>query len=77
MAGKGVALPGIYGREPHPERHALGKVWVKDMERLLEQRKIVFHPIKALGGGWQGVLDGLNMLRKGGISATKLVVVVP
>lgn len=77
MAGKGVALPGIYAREPHPERHALGKVWVKDMEHLLEQRRITFHPTKVLGGSWQGVLDGLEMLRKGGVSATKLVLIVP
>lgn len=74
MFGKGVALPGGYAREPDAERQALSSTWFATMERLLTSSKIKFHPIKVVDGQWQGILGGLDLLRKGEVSGTKLVV---
>jgi len=72
--GKGIALPGAYGREPNLERHEFGKEWYKTMEVLLAKGVIQFHPIKVLKGQWDGIIGGLDSLRKGEVSGTKLVV---
>ena len=44
------------------------------MSRLLAEDKIKSHPIKVLEGGWQSIIDGLELLRKGEVSGAKLVV---
>lgn len=74
MFGKRIALPGEYGREANEERHVAGRRWCAEMSRLLAEGKIKSHPIKVLEGGWQGIIDGLETLRKGEVSGTKLVV---
>lgn len=76
MFGKGVVLPGAYAREPDAERHALSSIWFATLERLLKEDRIQFHPIKVLGSRWQDIVDGLDVLRRGDISGTKLVVEV-
>ncbi|KAI8626688.1 GroES-like protein [Xylariaceae sp. FL1651] len=74
MFGKGIALPGYYGREPNQGRHELGKKWYATMERLLAQGDIQFHPIQVVKGKWDGIINGLDLLRKGEVSGMKLVV---
>lgn len=74
MFGKQIALPGDYGREANEERHQAGRKWCVELGRLLAEGKIKSHPIKVLEGGWQSIIDGLELLRKGEVSGTKLVV---
>ncbi|KXJ94937.1 chaperonin 10-like protein [Microdochium bolleyi] len=74
MFGKGIDLPGAYGREPNPDRHELGKAWYRTMEKLVGDGKIKFHPTTILDGRFDGILKGLASLRKGEVSGTKLVV---
>ncbi len=74
MFGKRIALPGEYGREANEERHVSWRKWCVEMSRLLAEDKIKSHPIKVLEGGWQSIIDGLELLRKGEVSGTKLVV---
>ncbi|KAF1953737.1 oxidoreductase-like protein [Byssothecium circinans] len=42
-------------------------------QKLLEKRLIKPHPIQLGQGGWEGVLDGIDQLRKGLVSGAKLV----
>jgi len=72
--GKGIDLPGGYGREPNLDRHELGKAWYRSMEKLVADGKIKLHPITVLDGRFDGILKGLSLLKKGEVSATKLVV---
>lgn len=74
MMGQPIALSRGYEREANPERHELGRRWCRTMERLLAEDKIKFHPIRELEGKWEGILAGLDDLRKGRVSAMKLVV---
>ncbi|KAI1259183.1 GroES-like protein [Xylariaceae sp. FL1019] len=74
MFGKGIELPGDYGRAPNLGRYELGQRWSRTFQTLLEENKISFHPIKILSGKWDGILAGLDLLRKGQVSGTKLVV---
>ncbi|EEQ30015.1 putative secondary metabolism biosynthetic enzyme [Microsporum canis] len=77
MMGKQIGLSRGYERDANPERHALGRRWCRTMEQLLAEDKIKFHPIRVLEGGWDAVLAGLDDLKGGRVSATKLVVPLP
>ncbi|XWW93411.1 hypothetical protein V2A60_001344 [Cordyceps javanica] len=68
------AVTSDHGREANEERHQAGRKWCMEMGRLLAEGKIKSHPIKVLEGGWQSIIDGLKLLRKGEVSGTKLVV---
>ncbi|MCJ1264166.1 hypothetical protein MMC22_004037 [Lobaria immixta] len=74
--GKKVALDGVYGRDEIPEDYEFGKEWFSILQRLLDQGKIRNHPIKNGDGGFEGVLQGIDSLRKGLISGYKLVYAV-
>lgn len=73
MYGKKVALDGVYGRDIIPNDHLFGKDWWAITQRLLHLGKIRSHPVREGTGGFEGVLGGVDSLRKGGISGYKLV----
>lgn len=75
--GKRIGLPGGYGRDPNRARHQLARRWCVTMAGLLQQDRIKSHPIQVLDGGWKSILEGLDRLRKGQVSGTKLVVRMP
>lgn len=76
MFGKPVVLSGEYERKTNPEARKTAVEWYKTMASLCEKGKIKSHPVKLLQGGWEGVLHGIDLLRRGQISGHKLVVVV-
>lgn len=43
------------------------------IERLLEEKKIRTHPARVVEGGFEGILEGVGMLRRKEVSAQKLV----
>jgi hypothetical protein len=49
------------------------KHFVKTVQALLKQNKIMAHPIDVKKGGWKQVLAGIDELRKGKVSGKKLV----
>ena len=55
----------------------IGMQWAEVMEILMKERKIKTHPLKELEGGWQSIIDGLEMLKKGEVRGQKLVVKIP
>jgi hypothetical protein len=76
MFGKPVALSGEYAREPNPEARRMAVEWYTTMADLCKNEKIKAHPVKLVQGRWEGVLQGIDLLRKGAVSGQKLVVII-
>jgi hypothetical protein len=76
MFRKPVALSGEYEREINLEARKTAVEWYKTMASLCKKGKIKSHPVKLLQGGWEGVLHGIGLSRRGQISGHKWVVVV-
>ena len=71
--GQKVALDGVYGREATPEDFEFGKDLFRQVQRLLDQGRVTTHPVKVMGGEWEGVVKGMDVVRKGEVSGHKLV----
>ncbi|KAF2801103.1 zinc-binding dehydrogenase family oxidoreductase [Melanomma pulvis-pyrius CBS 109.77] len=69
----------VYSRTARPELHDLGIVWAREMQALLDAGSVKTQPIKELelDNGFEGIIEGLNMLRTGQIRGQKLVARVP
>lgn len=74
MFGKPLALSGPYKREADLEARGVAVRWYKVMSSLCKERVIKAHPVKKLQGKWEGVLEGVEMLRNNSISGQKLVI---
>ncbi|EKG11538.1 Alcohol dehydrogenase superfamily zinc-containing [Macrophomina phaseolina MS6] len=73
--GKGTtALSDAWGKPADDELHDWGVECYKSIQRLIDAHKLRPHPIRVLDGRFDGILEGLDMLRRKEISAQKLVV---
>ncbi|KAI1385652.1 GroES-like protein [Hypoxylon trugodes] len=75
--GREVALEGDYGREARPQDRQLGKQVFAIVQDLLDRGLIDTHPIKLMPGGWEGVIEGVEMLQTQNPSGYKLVYSIP
>lgn len=76
IPGKGVDLPGGYGSPPDPECRKFGTKWFETMQRLIDAGKIRPHPPRVMPGGIEGILDGVEIMRKKEVSGEKLVYLI-
>ncbi|OJJ70826.1 hypothetical protein ASPBRDRAFT_178553 [Aspergillus brasiliensis CBS 101740] len=74
--GRKVALDGEYGREASPEDRKFGARLTEEVQRLLDEGKVDVHPTRVMEGGWKGVLEGVDLVRRQTVSGQKLVYVV-
>ncbi|KAF7596236.1 hypothetical protein BBP40_002769 [Aspergillus hancockii] len=74
--GRKVELDGEYARDIRPEDHRFAVEFTARMQRLLDQGQLHPHPIKVMAGGWEGVIEGVDMIRKQAMSGQKLVYTV-
>ncbi|GLA26184.1 GroES-like protein [Aspergillus phoenicis ATCC 13157] len=74
--GRKVALDGEYGREANPEDREFGARLTEQVQGLLDEGKVDVHPVRVMGGGWQGVLEGVDLVRRQTVSGHKLVYAV-
>ncbi|GAW27277.1 putative zinc-binding dehydrogenase [Rosellinia necatrix] len=74
--GEEIKLGGGYGRPANADNRTLATRLFKSFQRLVDEQKIVPHPIQVLEGGLDGVVAGLDLLRSGAVSGTKLVLTV-
>ncbi|KAK1959954.1 zinc-binding dehydrogenase [Colletotrichum sublineola] len=65
-----------YERDPDFGKHQFAVRWYRNLQRLLDEGKLRAHPLQLLGGGLEGVVTGLGLLRSGSVSGKKLVVFV-
>lgn len=63
-----------YTREAKPELHAIGERWAQEIQTLLDGGKIRTQPIRELPGEFEGILEGMRILRAGEAQGQKLVV---
>ncbi|KAF3769435.1 GroES-like protein [Cryphonectria parasitica EP155] len=71
--GRKVALDGDYARDPSPEDHRLAVELTKQVQVWLDRGQISVHPVKIMTGGWDAVLEGVDIIRKQAVSGQKLV----
>ncbi|CAG8973050.1 hypothetical protein HYALB_00010824, partial [Hymenoscyphus albidus] len=74
IIGNPIPLGNGYGSEADPEKRVFGIKYYRDIQKLFDARKLVPHPTRIIPGEWQGVLDGIELLKSRSISAEKLVV---
>jgi hypothetical protein len=74
ILGRQVALDHGYGSEADAETRAFGIEWYREMQDLLDAGKLKTHPVKILPGRYDGIMEGLQMLKAKQVSGEKLVV---
>ncbi|EEP81633.1 predicted protein [Uncinocarpus reesii 1704] len=74
MFGQAVTAPKPFGRPIRPKDRAFGERWYQGSQQLVDvPGTIVAHPRDEGPEGLKGVVDGLERMRSGGVSAVKLV----
>ena len=68
-----IAHP-VYGRKARPELHAMGTLWAKEMQTLLDKGSIATQPIREVEGRFEGIIKALEMLQSGVVRGEKLVI---
>lgn len=63
-----------YSRQANPELFEICARWRGEVQSLMDADLIKSHPVREVPGGWQGIIDGLEMLRRGEVRGQKLVV---
>ncbi|PWY76061.1 putative zinc-binding dehydrogenase family oxidoreductase [Aspergillus sclerotioniger CBS 115572] len=74
IIGNEIPLGNGYGSEADPEKRRFGIQYYRQIQSLLDSKRLKSHPIRVVEGGWQGILDGLELLKSRTLSAQKLVV---
>ncbi|CAI7658840.1 unnamed protein product [Penicillium glandicola] len=74
ISGQGVELPDPYGIPPRPEIGVWARSWYLEVQELIGNGKLRPCPIQTISGKFEGILEGLDMLRNGRVSGKKLVV---
>ncbi|KAB8298605.1 hypothetical protein EYC80_000784 [Monilinia laxa] len=68
-----IDLDGEFARDAKPEDRKLAEKFVKIAEKFIEQEKLKAHPTTIKPGGLNGIIDTIDLLRKGKVSGSKLV----
>ncbi|KAL4876138.1 putative zinc-binding dehydrogenase family oxidoreductase [Aspergillus karnatakaensis] len=76
IIGSHSPLPNGYGFEADAEKRAFGIAFYAQIQKLLDERRLRAHPVRVIDGKWQGILEGLEMLKNKGVSGQRLVVLL-
>ncbi|UPL02824.1 hypothetical protein LCI18_013758 [Fusarium solani-melongenae] len=72
--GDGSTWPDPYGRPPSEEIRAYGeKLWAV-AQKLVDDGKLLHHPVRIIDGGLSQLLTGMELVRSGKLSGEKCVV---
>ena len=63
-----------YAKDADPELRQWGIEFYQDIQRLIDKKKLRNHPVHLLEGRFEGILQGLNLLKQREVSGQKLVV---
>jgi hypothetical protein len=66
-----------YTRMADTEKHALGVESAVEVQRCLDEGKLMSHPVREIKGGWEGIIQGLEILKSGKVTGQKLVIRIP
>ncbi|KUI60191.1 Enoyl reductase LovC [Cytospora mali] len=75
MGYEGIGLdvdlgPTVYSRKANPRLFEITAEWAKEMQWSLDRGLVRPHPIREVTGDWNGVIDGLIALQRGGVHST-------
>ncbi|KAI0911301.1 enoyl reductase [Ustulina deusta] len=74
MFGREVSWPRPFARPPRPKDRAFAEGWCQETQALVDMPAgIRPHPVDSGAEGWDGVMGGLDRMRKGDVSGIKLV----
>ena len=65
-----------YTRLADTEKLALGLESAVEVQRCLNEGRLMSHPVREIGG-WEGISQGLEILRPGKVTGQKLVIRIP
>lgn len=74
--GRKVALDGEYARDASEVDRRCGSQGFAAVQSLLDRGMINTHPVKSMPGGWEGVMRGVEQVRRQPPSGYKLVYAV-
>lgn len=63
-----------YAKGADPELRQWGVKFYKDVQRLVDGKRLRVHPIRVLEGRFEAILQGLAMLKRREVSGLKLIV---
>ncbi|RJE27120.1 Zinc-binding dehydrogenase [Aspergillus sclerotialis] len=75
-SGKEIALADGYERPANPRYRAESARFFQTVQQMLDAGRFKPHPAKVLSGRFEGILEGIEILRSKGTSGEKLVVFV-
>lgn len=74
VMGQEVKLTGVYHRDADLTKFELGVRWRQEVQTLLDEGRLKCHPVREIPGKWDGIVQGLDMLKTGQVRGQKLVV---
>ncbi|KAF2431632.1 putative zinc-binding dehydrogenase family oxidoreductase [Tothia fuscella] len=74
--GKELHLGGGYQRPAIAQQREIGRWWFGILERLWAEGKIRPHPVKVGEGSFEGILEGVDLMRKRKVAREKLVYLI-
>jgi NADPH:quinone reductase-like Zn-dependent oxidoreductase len=76
LHGKAIGWPAPMERDADPEMREFAMKWTTTVQQLFDEGKVRTHPIREMEGGLEGVMQGLDMLKKKEVSGQKLVYIL-
>lgn len=74
LHGHEIFFKGPYHRDADPAMLELGRRWRDEVQGLVDAGRLRPHPAREVRGRWQGIVDGLKMMKAGEVRGQKLVV---
>lgn len=74
LSGHGCTWPAPYERPGDDKLREIGIRLYEVAQTLLDQDKLLNHPMRMLYGGLEAVSEGLDLLKSGCVSAEKIVI---
>lgn len=74
--GQPISLGEGYDSEGSTELYEFAVSWYKTFQGLMDDGKLRAHPVQLLEGGFEGIMEGIKLLRTGSVSGKKLVCLI-
>jgi hypothetical protein len=72
--GDGSTWPAPYGRTSDDDIRKFGAELFTLTQRLIEEGRLRNHPLRVIEGGMDAIVEGMEIVRSGKLSAEKIVV---
>lgn len=66
----------VYTRKANPKMHTIASEWTNEIQSMLDKGQIITQPVREVKGGFEGIIEALEMLRNGDVKGEKLAVQV-